>query len=414
MDLPTSPTLPLIQPAPTRLPALLGGEVAFPEPLHVGRPNVGNRARLLQRIEKMLDARWFSNGGPLVLEFEREIARHLHVKHCVATCNGTAALMLAVRGLEMEGEVILPSFTFIATAHALQWQQTKPVFADIDPATHNLDPDAVEELITPRTTGIIGVHLWGRACPIERLQEIARRHRLKLLFDASHAFACSHRGQAIGPFGEAEVFSFHATKFLNSFEGGAIVTNNGKLAEKLRLMRNFGFTGYDAVNQIGLNAKMSEVCAAMGLTGLESLEEFIATNRRNHTAYTAELSNLPGISLLPFPEKERNNYQYAIAEIDPEQSPLQRDELLRVLHADGILARRYFHPGCHRMEPYRTLYPQSATALPETEKLSQRVLALPTGDSVGPAEIGTISAIVRTALDEAEAVRSRLRKSARS
>lgn len=393
--------------ASSRRLAILGGSVAFPEPLHVGRPNIGNRARLMQRIEGLLDSRWFSNNGPLVHELERAIAKHSGVKHCIATCNGTAALMLVIRGLGLQGEVIVPSFTFVATAHALQWQQTVPIFADIDPATHNIDPAAVERLITPRTTGIIGVHLWGRPCAVEALQEIADRHGLKLIFDASHAFASTCRGEAVGRFGDAEVFSFHATKFLNSFEGGAVVTDDDTLAEKLRLMRNFGFTGYDTVEHIGMNAKMTEVCAAMGLTGLECVDEFIAVNRRNYTAYRDLLAGIPGVRILNYDERERNNFQYVILEVDPEACPLNRDELLRVLHADGILARRYFFPGCHRMEPYRTLYPESGAALPHTERITQRVIALPTGDAVGLAEIKVVAATIHAAIRQAATIRAR-------
>ena len=386
--------------------AILGAEPAFLEPLHVGRPNIGNRAKLQERIDAMLDARWFSNGGPLVREFEERIARHLGVKHCIATCNGTTALMLAIRGLDLSGEVIVPSFTFIATAHGLLWQQTKPVFCDIDPETHNLDPASVERLITPWTTGIIGVHLWGRPCAVEPLEELARKHRIKLLFDASHAFACTHGGEFIGRFGDAEVFSFHATKFLNAFEGGAIVTQNDELAEKLRLMRNFGFTGYDTVEHIGMNAKMTEICAAMGITGLESINRFVAVNRRNHASYRTLLAGLPGLSVAAYREEERSNFQYVIVEVDPDECALNRDELLRVLHADRVLARRYFHPGCHRMEPYRTLFPASGLELPHTERLSERILALPTGTAVSQSDVETVAAIIRTALADASAVRA--------
>lgn len=390
----------------TRQLAILGGAPAFPEPLHVGRPNVGNRERLQERIDAMLDARWFSNGGPLVNEFEERIARYLGARHCIATCNGTTALMLAIRGLDLKGEVIVPSFTFVATAHALQWQQTRPVFCDVDPATHNLDPQDVERRITPETTGIIGVHLWGRPCDTAALADIAGRHRLKLLYDASHAFACTADGRKVGTFGDAEVFSFHATKFLNTFEGGAVVTNNDELAKKLRLMRNFGFTGYDQVEYLGMNAKMPEVCAAMGLTGLENIEQFIAVNRRNHAGYRTQLAELPGLRVAPFDPDERGNFQYVIVEIDPAECPLTRDELLRVLHADNILARRYFFPGCHRMEPYRALFPDCV--LPETERLSGRVLALPTGTAVGHREVELVAAVIRAALREARAVKNAL------
>ncbi len=416
LDTKPRPLLAVVEPVVARVPdprhlAILGGEPAFPEPLHVGRPNIGNRAKLQERIDSMLDARWFSNGGPLVREFEDRLAKHIGVKHCIATCNGTTALMLAIRGLDMSGEVIVPSFTFVATAHALLWQQTKPVFCDIDPETHNLDPAAVERLITPWTTGIIGVHLWGRPCDIDPLQELARKHRLTLLFDASHAFACTHRGQFVGRFGDAEVFSFHATKFLNAFEGGAIVTQNDALAEKLRLMRNFGFTGTDCVEHIGMNAKMTEICAAMGITGLESINRFVAVNRRNHAAYRAQLADLPGLKVAAYDEAERSNFQYVIVEVDPDQCALTRDELLTVLQAERVLARRYFHPGCHRMEPYLTLYPASGLALPETERLSDRILALPTGTAVTGDDVETVAAIIRSALAKAPAVRAALAQS---
>ena len=274
--------------------AIKGAPPAFSVPLHVGRPNVGNRDALMRRINDMLDRRWFSNHGPFVQEFERKVETLLGVKHCIAICNGTVALEIATRALDFKGEVIVPSFTFIATAHALQWQEITPVFADIDPKTHNLDPASVEKMITPRTTGIMGVHLWGRPCDTAGLQAIADKHGLKLMFDASHAFACSHQGRMIGNFGECEVFSFHATKFFNTFEGGAVVTNNDELAEKIRLMKNFGFSGYDNVIYNGTNGKMTEVCAAMGLTGLESLDEFIKINRRNYHSYRDVLKDVPG------------------------------------------------------------------------------------------------------------------------
>jgi dTDP-4-amino-4,6-dideoxygalactose transaminase len=389
-----------------RTPAILGGAPAFAEPLHVGRPNIGNRESLQSRIDAMLDRRWLTNDGPLVREFEQRVAAYLGVKHCVTTCNGTIALMLAIRGLDMKGEVIIPSFTFVATAHALQWQEITPVFCDIDPNNHNLDPREIERHITPRTTGIMGVHLWGRPCDISGLEEIARRRNLKLLFDASHAFGCSYRGGLIGRFGDAEVFSFHATKFLNAFEGGAVVTNNDELAKKLRLMRNFGFTGYDAVEYIGTNAKMPEVCAAMGLTGMESVEGFIAVNRRNYFAYRARLGSLPGVKFAAYNESERNNFQYIILEIDPETCPLTRDELLATLHAENVLARRYFYPGCHRMEPYKSYFPTAGLSLPETIRMSGRVLALPTGTAIGTGEIETVADVIRGALDNAARIKN--------
>ena len=333
--------------------AICGRAPAFAEPLHVGRPNVGNQERLMRRIHEVIESRWFTNNGPRVGEFEREAAAYLGVKHFIAMCNGTIALEIAIRAAEFRGEVIVPSFTFVATAHSLQWQEITPVFCDIDPRTHNIDPAQVEKLITPRTTGVIGVHLWGRPCNVEGLEEIARRRGLGLLFDAAHAFGCSSGGRMVGNFGRAEVFSFHATKFLNTFEGGAVATNDDELAARIRLMKNFGFAGYDNVIYPGTNGKMTEISAVMGLTGLESLDEFVAVNRRNHAVYTAELTGMPGLTIAAYEESERSNYQYVIVEVDGPAAGLTRDELVGILHAENILARRYFFPGCHRMEPYR-------------------------------------------------------------
>ena len=206
---------------------------------------------------------------------------------------------LPIRALDLRGEVIVPAFTFIATAHALQWQQITPVFADVDPQTHLIDPSSAACLVTPRTSAILGVHTWGRCCDVEALSRLAARHRLHLLFDAAHAFGCGQDGRLVGSFGELEVFSFHATKFVNSLEGGAIVTNNDELAQKMRLMKNFGFLGYDNVGTIGTNGKMNEFSAAMGITSIESMDAFVTANRRNYERYTEELSAVPGVRVLP-------------------------------------------------------------------------------------------------------------------
>lgn len=388
--------------------AIFGGTPAFAEQLHVGRPNIGDRDRLLGLFNQILDTKRLSNMGPLEREFEQRVAEMLGVKHCIAICNATVALEIAIRALGLTGEVIVPSFTFIATAHALQWQQIVPVFCDVDPETHCLDPRSVERMITSRTTGIVGVHLWGRACEIDALTEIADRHGLKLLFDAAHAFACSYEGRMIGGFGDAEVFSFHATKFFNTFEGGAVTTNDDELAEKIRLMKNFGFAGYDQVIYIGTNGKMSEISAAMGLTSLESLDDFVANNHRNYQQYCTELAEVPGLRLLTFKEHEKCNYQYIVVEIDQTKAGIERDELVRLLHAENIIARRYFYPGCHRMEPYRTSYPDAGQALPLTEQLADRVLTLPTGTAVGETEISGIGRIMRKAIARGPEIHERL------
>jgi len=356
---------------------------------HVGRPNIGNREAFLKRVEQILDSKWLSNNGPFVQEFEARIADYLGVKHAIVTCNGTVALQLAAKALELKGEVIVPSYTFIATAHALFWEGIRPVFADIDPKAHCLDPVSVESRITEKTSGIAGVHLWGHGCPVEALQDIADRHGLQLMFDASHAFGCSHGGKMIGNFGRCEVFSFHATKFLNSFEGGAITTNDDALAEKLRLMKNFGFRGYDNVEHLGTNGKMPEICAAMGITGMESIDEFIQINKTNYEAYKAGFEELEGISLFEYPSEERNNYQYIVAELDQDIAE-KRDTIVEALHSTGVKARKYFWPGCHKMMPYSELYLDENRFLLESEIVADRVIVLPTGTQMYSNQINQV------------------------
>ena len=374
--------------------AINGAPPAFAEPLHVGRPNTGTREAFLQRVGRILDNQWLTNNGPTVQEFEQRIAQYLDVKHCVAMCNGTIALEIAIRALELEGEVIVPSWTFVATAHALYWQGITPVFADIDPSTHNLDPDAVRRMITPRTSGIIGVHLWGRAAPVAELQTIADEHGLKLMFDAAHAFGSSYQGQTIGRFGACEVLSFHATKAFNTMEGGAVVTNDDELADTMRLMRNFGFKGYDNVIHPGTNGKMIEVCAAMGLTNLDQFDEIVETNRRNHAAYKQALAGIPGISLLDYDPHERNSHHYIVIELD-ERCAATRDEIVAALQAENVLARKYFWPGTHRMEPYRDLFPHTGLLLPNTRAIANAVIVLPNGTALPRGAIETIAAVCK-------------------
>lgn len=379
--------------------AINGAPPAFDQPLHVGRPNIGDRDAFLQRVNQILDNQWLTNNGPMVQEFEQRIAEHLGVKHCVAMCNGTIALEIAIRALGLEGEVIVPSWTFVATAHALYWQGITPVFADVDPATHNLDPDAVRRMITPRTTGIIGVHLWGRAAPIDELQAIADEHGLKLMFDAAHAFDSTYKGQTIGRFGACEAFSFHATKSFNTFEGGAITTNDDALAETFRLMRNFGFSGYDNVIHPGTNGKMIEVCAAMGLTNLAGHTEVVTSNKRNHDAYTTALANIEGISVLPYGSTERNSHHYVVIEV-ADTCAVTRDQIVATLQAENVLARKYFWPGAHKMMPYRDLFPHAGLMLPNTQSVAERVIILPTGLALSTPAIQAVSGIIRTCANQ--------------
>jgi dTDP-4-amino-4,6-dideoxygalactose transaminase len=376
--------------------AVHGAEPAFAEVRHVGRPNLGSMDRFIEHVDGIFRRGWVTNRGPKVRELEERIAGLLGVKHCVAMCNGTVALEIAIRALGFSGEVIVPSYSFIATAHALSWQEITPVFADIDPSTHNLDPVAVERMITPRTSGIVGVHLWGRPAPIEGLRAIADEHGLGLMFDAAHAFGCTDKGRKIGGFGDCEVFSFHATKYFNTFEGGAVATDDDDLAETMRLMQNFGFSGLDTVVHPGTNGKMNEICAAMGLVNLERLDDIAQTNHRNHLAYRDGLAGIDGVSLLTYDEAEQCNYQYAVVELN-DRYPVSRDRLVEILNAENVRARRYFWPGCHRMQPYRSLQPHARLMLPRTEDVAARVVVLPTGEAMSVGDVETVCDIIRVA-----------------
>jgi dTDP-4-amino-4,6-dideoxygalactose transaminase len=370
--------------------AVFGGPILFEEKLYVGRPNLGDRKKLLGRLNDMLDRRWLTNDGPYVQELEEKLAAYLGVRNLLLICNGTVALEIASRALDLQGEVIIPSFTFIATAHALQWQGITPVFCDVGEKSHHIDPVRIEQHITPRTTGIMGVHVWGQPCNTKAIEEISGTHNLRVIYDAAHAFGCSSGGKMIGNFGSAEVFSFHATKFFNTFEGGAIATNNDQLAQKVRYMRNFGFATYDRVQYIGINGKMSEISAAMGLTLFESLNEIIETNYSHYKQYQQSFSVLNGVTMFFYNENEKNNYQYIVLEIDEEKAGINRDILVNILQAENILARRYFYPGCHEMEPYRSFFPHAGLLLSNTNKLTRRVLSLPTGTAVSNDDITKI------------------------
>lgn len=389
--------------------AIMGGDLLFDRKLHVGYPEIGDRNHFLKMVNDILDRRWLTNNGPYVCQFEERIAKFTGVAHCIAVCNATIGLELVIRALGLKGEVILPAMTFIATAQALQWQGIKPVFCDISPETFCIDPCQIDNLITPETTGIIGVHLFGRVCQVEQLQKLANKHRIKLLFDAAHAFGCSRDQKIIGCFGNAEVLSFHATKVVNSFEGGAVLTNDDSLAEKLRLIRNFGFKDMDNVAELGINGKMNEVSAAMGIVSFEAFQKFVEINKRNYELYNKLLSDIPGISLMKYDLREKNNFQYIVLSVNEKISGISRDALMLILRAENILARRYFYPGCHRMQPYCFMYSDGLDSLlPVTDKLNKEIMQLPSGSSIEPLDIEKICGLIRFSIANSQGIKKHL------
>lgn len=384
--------------------AVFGGRPRFERPLHVNRPNQPNRDRLLERVDGLLDRRWYSN-GILVEEFEDEVARVCGVRHCVATCNGTLALEVVLRAMDLSGEVILPAFTFVATAQALRWVGLTPVYCDVEPGTHSIDPRHAEQLITSRTSAILGVHMWGNACDVERLEDVADRNGLRLLLDAALAFGGDLGGRRIGGSGSAEVFSFHATKFINSAEGGAITTDDDALAARCRAATDYGFDDSDAIAGAGTNAKMSELCAAMGLTLLEEIEELTAANHATAGAYRDMLAEVPGVQLFEPAGRGRSNGQYVVTVVDETLTGISRDDILRTLEAENILAKRYFHPGCHRMSGAD----DTVTRLPVTDRLTESVLVLPGGASIDREEVRGVCESLRSIVENGAEIGRALR-----
>ena len=369
---------------------------------------MGDRQRLFERLQGVLGQRLLTNDGPLVQEFEQSIAHITGARNAIAVSNATVGLEIVARALGLTGEVIVPSFTFVAIAHALSWMRIRPVFCDIDPDTLTLDPETVERLIGPSTSAILGVHLWGRTCDVEGLERVSSEHGIPVIYDAAHAFACTHRGRPVGTFGSAEVFSFHATKFINSFEGGAITTQDDELARRVRLMLNFGISGRDQTELEGTNGKMHEGSAAMGLTSLDAMDEIIHSNQRNAMTYHEHLQGIEGIDLVHADPTDRTNDQYMIARVRTGKASLTRDDLMRVLTAENALVRRYFYPGCHRLKPYSDVPKSTPLPLPHTESLADEVLALPAGTAISMAEIVSLCHLIRFALEHGQDIETRL------
>jgi len=386
--------------------ALFSGNPSFKKPLYVGAPIIEEevKERYFKYMSEVFRHNWFTNNGPMVQRLETEIAKLHCVEYCVAVCNATIGEILALKALGLNKEAILPSFTFIATAHACLWEGVKTVFCDISPDNLGLDPDKAENLVTKDTRAIIGVHLFGNLCDIERLSNLAKKYNMKLIFDAAHAFYCSYGDIPIGSFGDAVILSFHATKFFGTFEGGAILTNDGELAEKLRFLRNFGFRTYDDVDFLGINGKMTESQAAMGLASLDFIDKRVELLKKNYTIYREQLSSIPGIRVLPVGKDGKSNYQYVVIFIDNEKFGISRDALCHILWKENVIARRYFYPGCHRMEPYKGLYPEAYKRLGVTEDIGANILCLPSGFKAPEKEISKIVNIIKTAHDNADKI----------
>lgn len=356
-------------------PALLGNDPVFANKLNIVRPVLPSFSDIAADAEGILTSGMVTKGRHL-RAFEEAVAEHLCVRHCVAVSSCTTGLMLTYKCLGLKGDVVVPSFTFMATVSALVWAGLRPVFADVDLGTTNLDPASAEARITPDTTAIVAVHNFGNPADIDVLQAVADSHGLKLIFDAAHGFGSLYQGRPVGPQGDAQVYSLSPTKLLIAGEGGIVATNNDELAEQLRMGREYGNSGnYDSAFA-GINARMPEFNALMGLHSLRNLEA--AAHRRNEvvTIYREELGDLPGIGLQQVRPGNRNSYKDFSVVVDPDAFGMSRDDLALALAAENIDTRKYYEPPVHRQTAYAA-FATNEELLDNTELLASRSLSLP-------------------------------------
>jgi len=327
-------------------------------------------------LEKIWQEKWLTNNGSFHRQLESKLGDYLGVSQLSLFTNGTIALITALQALRITGEVITTPYTFVATAHSLIWNKNKPVFVDMDPKTFNIDPDKVEAAITPQTSAILAVHVYGMPCDNNRLQQIADVYGLKLIYDAAHAFGVNQQNESILNYGDLSILSFHATKVYNTFEGGAIVCKDEKLKQRIDYLKNFGFADEVTVMAAGINGKMNEFQAALGLLQLDYIDQCIASRGIIANYYRDALKEIPGLKLLPSYAQGEENYSYFPILIEAEY-PLTRDELYLKLREQDIYARRYFYPLISEFPMYRGLSSADAKNLPVAKQVSEQVLCLP-------------------------------------
>ena len=345
-------------------------------PIYVTRPFLPPLEELQPYLEQIWANRQLTNAGPFHQQFEQALCEYLGVEHISLFANGTLALVTALQALRITGEVITTPYSFVATAHSLLWNGIKPVFVDIDPETLNLDPDKIEAAITPQTTAILPVHVYGRPCAVERIQAIADTYGLKAIYDAAHAFAVEDEGGSILRHGDLSILSFHATKVFTTFEGGAIISPDAKTKKRIDYLKNFGFADEVTVVAPGINGKMNEFQAAIGLLQLKYVDSALEQRAGIDQRYRELLADIPGIRFLPHPDSRRHNYSYFPILVEPEY-PLTRDELYRRFRENNIYVRRYFYPLISEFPMYRALPSAKLINLPTAKKVADQVICLP-------------------------------------
>jgi len=386
--------------------AFLGGIAQFSTPLRVGQTNLPKWEHFENAFRDIFSRRYYTNHGPLAQELEDRLAEVFGVRHVVTMTNGTIALMLAAKALNLKGKVIVPAFTFAATVQSLAWAGVEPLFCDVDPQTHVLTPELVAPLLDdPDVSAILPVHLWGNLCNTEALKALAQRKGIPVYYDAAHAFECTRKGRKAGCHGTLEVVSFHSTNVFNTAEGGCVCTNDDDIAERLRNLRSSYGRRISVDIPINANGRFSEAQAAMGLLCLEEYPSIIAANKARFELYTELLGNIPGVHILQPVPGEKHNYQYVVLEIDNQVFGLTRDQLIQLLEAENVFARRYFVPGMHRCTPYKECYPHVVDALPTTDMLCECVMQLSSGQAVSLKDIRATCELITFIYDNAGSLR---------
>jgi len=355
----------------------------FDEPVYITRPILPSLEAYVEHLRDIWVSRQLTNAGPLTHAFERLLSSYLDAPNVSLFNNGTTALMTACKALRLSGEVITTPFTFPATPHALSWNGITPVFADIDPVTMTIDPAAVECLVTNRTTGILGVHVYGLPCAIETLQAVAKKFGLRVIYDAAHALTTRLNDQPITNFGDVSMLSFHATKLLHTAEGGALVTPDAGLRHRIDLLKNFGIENEATVLECDINGKMNELQAALGLCAFKLIECELAVRRKLAAVYRDRLGKLPGVTPMQAPPNVKLSDQYFVIRIAESQAGVSRDAVFEALKQFKVFARRYFSPLCSEYPHYKSMPSADPARLPVAQTVVQEVLCLPFYGALG-------------------------------
>jgi dTDP-4-amino-4,6-dideoxygalactose transaminase len=385
-------------PVQSKLPAIHGGRPAFAEKFPFIRPQLPAFKNVVADYEAIYQGGLLTN-SKAVARLEGAIAERLQVKHCVAVSSCTSGLMMTMRAYGLTGEVILPSFTFFATGHATRWNNLTPVFADCDPGHWNITPQTIEKLITRKTSAIVAVHLYGNPCDHEALEKLATKYGLKLIFDAAHGMGSKRRNRPVGSFGDAEVFSMSPTKLLVAGEGGLVTTNDAKLAEALRYMRNYGDLGAYNPRWLGLNARMQEFSATLAYNGIPMMEEKIKHRNRVANMYTELLADLPGVRFQTVDAQDTHTYKDYSIHVTQDAFGMSRDQLAEALLAENIETKKYFYPPLHQQDIYRPFYNRSLDDLSVTEEVTGGVLSLPIYETLSDETIRTIAQTIRNLVE---------------